>query len=143
MEPHDGRFSLRLSARPKETSTPLLSHPSTLVKVTTHSITVPKNEMLQITGWIRIPIHLKASVDGVTLSNASSPYAHSLKWQSTDGWKPFKIYWNAPEDGKLKLELALTGLGDVFFDDLSIHSFSLPIRSALEKRSAESLSVTR
>lgn len=143
MEPHAGRFSLRLSAQPKETSTPLLSHPSTLVKVTTHSITVPKNEMLQITGWIRIPIPLKASVDGVTLSNAGSPYAHSLKWQSTDGWKPFKIYWNAPEDGKLKLELALTGLGDVFFDDLSIHSFSLPIRSALEKQSAESLSVTR
>lgn len=119
---HSGRFGLRLSARanlPEEAQTLVESPP---VWITSPPVPVEAGELMVIHGWIQIPSPLTGSVDGLLILDSVSGEALAERIGETVGWEEFTLYRLCPESGQMSLTFALSGLGEAWLDDVSIHA---------------------
>jgi hypothetical protein len=46
----------------------------------------------------------------------------ALRFYHSPQWKKFELYRQVPASGQINLSLALTGIGNAYFDDLSIEA---------------------
>lgn len=118
---HSGGYGLRLGARlPDADGTPLpLESPP--VWISSPPIPVQSGQIVLIRGWVCIPQPIPASVDGLLVvdSLAGEPLAERIA--ATTGWQEFALYRVVPESDHLILTFALTGLGEAWLDDVSVH----------------------
>ena len=90
------------------------------VIVSTPQITVRAGQILHISGWIRIVTPPTSTLDGVMVYDTLLGTAGAVRWNRTNGWQRFEILREVRESGPMKVQLALTGLGEVQFDDLRV-----------------------
>lgn len=90
------------------------------VIVSTPQMTVRAGQILHISGWIRIVTPPTSSLDGVMVYDSLLGTAGAVRWTRTNGWQRFEILREVRESGPMKVQLALTGLGEVQFDDLRV-----------------------
>lgn len=90
------------------------------VIVSTPQITVRAGQILHISGWIRVVTPPTSTLDGVMVYDTLLGTAGAVRWNRTNGWQRFEILREVRESGPMKVQLALTGLGEVQFDDLRI-----------------------
>ncbi len=117
---HSGRFGLRLEARPApSTQAPALVE-SPPVWLVSPSVAVEAGQLLRIQGWVQVPKPITGSVDGVMIvdSLAGEPLAERV--YRTAGWERFALYRVAPRAGPMSVAFVLTGLGEVWLDDVTI-----------------------
>jgi hypothetical protein len=119
---HSGRSGLRMVARSLEPGDApgLLDSPP--VWITSAPVAVEAGQLLRIQGWVRVPKPITGSVDGLLIvdSLGGEPLAgrvtHSPRWQQ------FTLYRAAPRSGSMTVTVALTGLGEVWLDDVTVQA---------------------
>jgi hypothetical protein len=114
---HEGRSSLRLKATGMQPGAPVDGWP---VRIVTAPVSVRRGQLVRINGWVKIPQAITGSQDGLMIFDSSAGSALAERIQQTRGWQEFTLYRAARRDGPLTLTLALTGLGEVLLDDISI-----------------------
>jgi hypothetical protein len=121
VEPHGGKTSLRLTAEPADDEKPpALIETAPLWVVTTPPVALTAGQWVRIHLWVRIPKPITGSLDGVMVLDSFGREPLAERIGVTSGWKEVTLYRAVPATGELTVTVALTGLGDVFIDDLTI-----------------------
>jgi len=122
-EPAEGRQCLMLKIDPKN---PQLPPPAalerTFLAINSPNVRVQPGSIVRISGRIRIPKPITASVDGALLYDSAGGEPLAIRLTEPTPWKQFTLYRRVPASGMMSVTLALTGLGTVYFDDIRIES---------------------
>jgi hypothetical protein len=120
-KPREGRQCLRLQVKPRDPKNPPEALERTFLAITTPQVRMPPGALARVSGWVRIPEPIKASVDGALFfdSIGGEPLAVRLT-EKTEKWKQFTLVRRVPDSGLVSVTMALTGLGTVYFDDVRI-----------------------
>ena len=123
VEPHSGRYCLRLSASAtaSQTTPPLETPP---VWIVSPPLNVTAGQWVRIHGYLRIPTPLQG-VERCLIADSFTSPSLSLRYTHTDGWTEFTAFRQAPSDTPLTLTLALFSLGDIYLDDLTLTPLDL------------------
>ena len=117
---HQGRHSLRIqvNALSKQAAASVIETPP--VWVNSSPITVYPGQRVRIRGWIRIDETIRGSVDGLVIYDSIGGEELSQRFQRTQGWQQFEMIRAIDQHDHLTLTFALSGLGEVWIDDLEI-----------------------
>jgi hypothetical protein len=117
---HSGRTGLRLVARPEspETAPALVETPP--VWITTAPVPVEAGQLVCIQGWVQIAKAPSGSVDGLLIADSLCGEDLAQRIHKTAGWQQFTLYRVAPRSGPLTITFALSGLGEVWLDDVTV-----------------------
>ena len=115
-----GRFGLhiRAVAANAQAVPPLLE--SIPVWVTSPPVNIEAGTMIAIAGKVKINSPIVGSVDGLMVFDSIGGEALSERIGETKGWKDFVLYRVVPTSGPITVSFALTGLGDVYIDEVTI-----------------------
>lgn len=128
--PHSGRYSLRMVCRPQQGQyTPRLVE-SSPAWVTTAPVSVEPGQWVRIRGWVRIPSPLTGSVDGLMVYDSEAGRSLASRFGATNGWEQFTMYRGASRSGQIHLTFELTGLGEVWIDDVTIEPMAPQVPSS-------------
>lgn len=90
-------------------------------KLVSPSIDVAADDIVLITGQIRIPQPLDAPEEGFLLYDSLYGPSAALRWSpTTSGWQPFRIIRHVRQDSAVQLHLELHARGRVELDDLQV-----------------------
>jgi hypothetical protein len=120
--PHAGGQCLMLKLAPKDpTLLPPLALERTFLAIHSPAVHLPPGTLVRISAWVRIPGGVAASPDGALLydSAGGEPLAIRLT-EASAAWKQYTMYRRVPPNGAVNVTLALTGLGEAYFDDVRI-----------------------
>lgn len=123
-EAHGGRGSLRLAAQPSglETITP---PEGSTAWAASPEVAVTPGQLVRYRGWIKIPKPL-ASIDGAMLFDDHGGQELALRFHQTRGWEEFTFFRAAIGAHPTRLTLVLSGLGEVWLDDVAAEVIDLP-----------------
>jgi len=94
--------------------------------VTSAPVHLAAGDAVCIRGQVRVLQPVVGSVDGLMIIDSLGGQPLAERFDHTDGWHEFVMYRTAPYAQDLTVTFALTGIGQVWIDDLSIR----PIRRA-------------
>ena len=83
-------------------------------------MSMPPGTLVQVSGWVCIPEAITASPDGALMYDSAGGEPLAIRLTEPDVWKKYTVYRRVPASGTIKLTLALTGVGTVYFDDIRI-----------------------
>jgi hypothetical protein len=93
----------------------------TYVGVNSPPVQLPPGSLVRISGWIRIPKTIEASADGALIFDTAGGEPLGVRLvDATPVWKKFVLFRQVPATGVVQITAALTGVGTVYFDDLTI-----------------------
>jgi hypothetical protein len=119
-EPKEGRQCLMLQSNPKNPQLPPAVLERTFLAINSPNVRLQPGSIVRITGSIRIPKPITASVDGALLYDSVGGEPLAVRLTESTNWKQFTLYRRVPASGLINVTLALTGLGTVYFDDIRI-----------------------
>jgi hypothetical protein len=97
-------------------------------------VTVRPGQIVRISGWIRIDEPLGSMPDGCLISDSVSGTDLALRFHQTQGWQPFQMVRSISRNDHLTVTISLSGLGEVYLDDLQVCTLSDESRLALRKK---------
>ena len=115
-----GPAGLRLAALWTDPSIPPTPIETPPVWVTSPPIHVEVGTLVRIHGWVHIPTPLTGSVDGLMIFDSMTGMALAERIGETTDWQSFTLYRIAPKSDTLTVTFALSGLGEVWLDDVTI-----------------------
>jgi len=124
--PHEGRYSLQLQLR-SDTTTPgpqLLARAP--VWITSPPIRAEENQLLEISGWIRIAAPISGNVDALEIVDSLGGSELALRIRQTDGWQPFRLVRASKHTTDVTLTFALHGFGTVAIDNVMARTLAMP-----------------
>jgi hypothetical protein len=83
-------------------------------------VPVRQGQLVRIHGWVQVPRPLAACREGLLIFDSLTGPALGERVFATSGWREFTLYRAVPENGELRLTIALTGLGEASLDDVSV-----------------------
>ncbi|MBN1910976.1 MAG: hypothetical protein JW818_14620 [Pirellulales bacterium] len=119
---HSGSAGLRLRARPIDPNAPPTLVETSPLWVITPPIPVQTGTLVRIHGWVHLPTPIVGSVDGLVIFDSMTGLDMAERIGETTGWRSFTLYRVATQNGPLTVTFALSGLGEVWLDDLTIQS---------------------
>lgn len=119
---HGGQFGLRLSARPIDPKNPPRLVESPPMWIVTPSVAVEAGQLLRIRGWVQVPTPLTGNVDGLQIVDSLTGEALAERVVKTAGWQQFTLFRVAPQSGPMTLAFVLSGLGEVWLDDVALEA---------------------
>jgi len=124
--PRSGLYCLELEAQPVDNEALSTVVPTAPVWITSAPISAKAGELIEITGFARVPSELLGSVDGLQIidSLGGAHWAHRVP--ATPSWQPFRLLRVATVDTQVSVTLALTGFGTAQVDNLAIRAVRLP-----------------
>ncbi len=114
--PRSGRYALKMQAWSLSGAAALEQWPAW---VTSAPIPVRGGQLVRIHGWAKVPKPIQGT-DGLLVFDSMTGVDQADRIRETKGWREFLLYRTAPHSGELAVVLALTGLGEVFVDDLHV-----------------------
>ena len=123
---HSGIMGLRLTARPDDPEHPPAAIETPPLWVASPAVPVEAGQIVRIHGWVNVPAAITGSVDGLLVADSLTGEEMALRLDKTAGWREFTMLRIVPRSGPLELTLAMTGLGEVRLDDLTIHVLEPP-----------------
>jgi hypothetical protein len=84
------------------------------------TVKLPPRSLVQISGWVCVPLPIKASPDGALLYDSVGGEPLALRLTDEMAWRKFSVYRRVPPSGEINVTLAMTGVGTVYFDDVRI-----------------------
>jgi len=109
---------------------------ATHVVISSSPIKVDAGQVVRISGWVRVPANITGSVDGAMIWDSLGGESLALRHNRATDWKKFELTRPVRESGEVKLNIAMTGLGTVELDDLSIE-LANPVAPVAERPKAE------
>jgi hypothetical protein len=119
-EPHSGKQCLMLKLSPKNAAAPPLALERTYLSVQSPAVALPPGTLVRITAWARLPGNLAGSVDGAMLFDSVGGEALAVRLVTSTKWHRYTFYREVPASGQVSVTMALTGMGEVYFDDVKI-----------------------
>ncbi len=130
IEPQHGKLCVRLSAKSADAKdAPAIA--SAPVWIVSPSIHLVPNQVMEITGWVRVSEPIHGSIGGLQIVDSIGGAELSLSVLHTEGWQPFQMIRAVPQETDLRLTFALTGLGTADLDALMIRPLKQPIARRL------------
>jgi len=120
--PHSGTFALRLKASLQDKTAKPAIVESPPLWITTAPVLVGPGELVQISGFARVPSNIEGSIDGLLIFDSMTGDALAERIRTTPDWRPFTLYRVVPQSGNLTITFALTGIGEAWLDDVTIQS---------------------
>ncbi len=124
--PQQGRQCLMLDVRQRDPAARIKALERTFLGINSPAVRLPAGTPVVISGWVRIPQKINASVDGALLYDSAGGEPLAIRRTEATGWKKFTLYRQVPASGQIYLTMALTGLGAAYFDDVRIEPIQLP-----------------
>lgn len=106
----------------------------TFLAINSPSVRLDPGTPVRISGWIRIPKPITASVDGALFYDSAGGEPLAVRLTQPTGWKKFTLYRKVPASGTVNVTLALTGIGSVYFDDIRIEPLTWSSTAASETK---------
>jgi hypothetical protein len=116
----EGKQCLMLEVRPRDAAAPPRGLERTFLAINSPAVRLPPGTPVVISGWVRIPKPVAASVDGALFYDSAGGEPLAVRLTAATPWKKFTLYRQVPASGTIHLTAALTGLGTAYFDDLRI-----------------------
>lgn len=142
IEPHSGRYNLRLSSSPADPLNPPALVETAPLWVRTPPIPVAAGQWYVIRGCVRVPAPITGSHDGLLIIDSLGGKPLAERIEKTEGWREFTLYRAAPRTGTMTVTIALTGLGEAWIDDMIIEPLVIrlsprPVQPPVPARAAE------
>ncbi len=97
----------------------------------------PPGIWVRISGWIKVLgtaapgsdpkspklIGIRASADGAMLFDTTAGEAYAIRVVEPMLWKQFHVYRRVPANGEVRVRMALTGFGTVYFDNIRVEPY--------------------
>ena len=115
-----GKYSLRLVAVPDSSESARLVIDRHPVTISTPPLTVRSGQLVHISGWVRVVSPIRGCLDGVMLYDNHGGPVSALRWRDAHDWQRFALVREIQRSGPLTITMALTGTGEVHFDDLKV-----------------------
>ena len=117
---HSGHWGLRLTARADDPENPPAMIEMSPLWITSPTVMVEAGQLVRIHGWVNIPTAITGSVDGLLVIDSLAGLDMAERIDKTTGWREFTLFRAAQQSGPMTVTLALSGLGEVRLDDVSI-----------------------
>lgn len=88
--------------------------------ITSPAVPVESGSWVRISGWMKIARAITGSLDGVMVIDSIGGEALAERMGEGPDWRQFTIYRYISRTGPMTVTVALTGLGEVWLDDLMI-----------------------
>jgi hypothetical protein len=112
------RGELDRNGKPVEVSQAPLER--TFLAVDSPVVKLPPGTLVRVSGWMRIPVEIVGSVDGVLFYDDAGGEPLGVRVTHLAHWRQFHLYRRVPASGQISVTVALTGLGVAYFDDIRI-----------------------
>jgi hypothetical protein len=124
--PHEGRYSLELSAAasPSEAAPQIVARP--VAWITSPPIRATAGQVLEISGWVRVPQRIAGSIDGLEIVDSLGGPELSLRIRETADWQPFRLIRGVSDTTDMTLTIALSGMGTAYVDGVMIRVLGPP-----------------
>lgn len=119
-QPKEGHQCLRLQVKPRDPKTPSDALERTFLAISTPAVKVPPGSIVQISGWVRIPEPIHASVDGALFFDSIGGEPLAIRLTGPIPWRKFTLHRRVPSSGTVSVTMALTGIGTAYFDDIRV-----------------------
>ncbi len=119
-----GDFSLRLLAAPLNRNQIPDNVEGPLVRVTTPPLAVRSDQIVHITGWIKVTTSITGNQQGATIQDSIMGPGGALHWNAQSDWQKIDLIREVPQSENLILTLSLNGLGSILFDDLRVIAYT-------------------
>jgi hypothetical protein len=119
-QPKEGRQCLKLQVKPRDPKAPSAALERTFLAITSPAVHLPPGSLVQITGWIRVPEPIQASVDGVLFYDSIGGEPLAQRLTGSMPWRKFTLHRRVPASGTVSVTMALTGIGVAYFDDIRV-----------------------
>jgi hypothetical protein len=86
-------------------------------------VKLPPGSWVRISGWMKVAGPVRASADGAMFFDTVGGEAYAVRIPVNQTWKQFHMYRKVPENGEVRVRMALTGFGTVYFDDVKIEPY--------------------
>ncbi len=86
-------------------------------------VKLPPGTWVRISGWMKVLGPVRASADGAMLFDTTAGEAYAVRVTDDLKWKEFHLYRRVPANGEVRVRMALTGFGTVYFDDIKIEPY--------------------
>ena len=129
-----GSTGLKLEVRPqdgKEKMIPLQTD-GAIIDVDT-SFNAQVGQIICFQGWIKIPRDLTNSVDGIEIFDDQGGRALALRFREATDWKRFAFYRVATNNGPMRVQFSMSGVGEVWLDDVAAYAFGVLGQDSEEK----------
>ena len=120
-KPHTGRLALRLQASPTKKDERPGAIETPPLWITSPPVDVALGQWVEIRCWVRIPESIAGSVDGLLIIDSLTGDALAERVKKTDGWKELVLQRVATRSSPMTVTFALSGLGQAWIDDVTIH----------------------
>jgi hypothetical protein len=120
-QPKDGKQCLLLEIKPRVVLPP--PEPPlerAFLAINSPAVRLQPGTRVKISGWIRIPRKIAGTVDGVLFYDSAGGEPLAIRLQEPMPWRQFTLYRWVPSSGQISVTLALTGIGQAYFDDIRI-----------------------
>lgn len=118
---YQGRSSLHLAVRAPDNDAKLpLAVDTPPLWITSPRVRVKAGDIAKFEGWVKVPKQISQSSDGLLVFDSLGGSDLGLAIERTDGWQKFSFVRAADRAGWLQLTFALTGVGDVWLDDVTM-----------------------
>ena len=117
---HNGRMGLRLTARSENPAALPAVIEMPPLWITSPAVPLEAGRIVRVHGWVNIPSAIIGSVDGLMVIDSLTGEEMALRLDKTAGWREFSMLRIVPQTGPMAVTFALTGLGEVQLDDMTI-----------------------
>jgi hypothetical protein len=118
-----GNSGLRLKVRAADPENPPAVVETPPLWITSPALPVEAGQLVCIQGWVQVPEAVTGSVDGLLILDSLSGETLARRIRQTNGWRQFTLWRMATESGRMTVTFALTGLGEVWIDDVTVRYF--------------------
>jgi len=119
-----GNFSLRLFAAPLNRNRIPAHIEGPLVIMTTPPLAVRSDQIVHITGWVKVSTSITGNQQGATLQDSIMGPGGALHWSAKGEWQKIDLIREVPQSENLILTISLNGLGSILFDDLRVIAYT-------------------
>ena len=123
--PQHGGFALRMACRPlrPEAGQSVLESPP--VWLESPPVAVPAGQLVHVRGFVRIEQPIRGSQDGFLIVDSLGGPALAQRLVTGKEWQPFSVFRVGDQSGEIRLTFALTGMGQVALDHITIQVATL------------------
>jgi hypothetical protein len=118
--PHEGKQCAMLQIKAKNPMAVPQALERTLLAITSPPVQLKPGTLVQVSGWICVPLPISATADGALFYDSAGGEPLAIRLSEPTPWTKFTLYRRVPASGTMQVTLALTGLGTVYFDDVRI-----------------------
>jgi len=101
-------------------------------------VPIRAGQIVKIHGWVHVAQPITGSYDGLLIFDSLGGRALAERIRATRGWQEFSLYRGAIEDTELVITFALTGIGRVMLDEVTVRTADLIPESASTAAERES-----